>query len=374
MFAQTHITNQKNITNFFRVTTPTPSSKRENSDLKVTPKKVPHLPCGKQIVRDEKVPPVTAPAEIFIVEDSRPDSIPEKREAETCDISAHDIQSVIEIPSDEIPTSVVETILTADPIITTFSPQESPIVVEISEPTTQIEAQKKRSRKKTQKYSDDQPTAEYTTSLESHPPMSSALTERLQNSRQKAHSLLQSLVSDHRSHSTYHSLTNHSSLREALKGSRETEFLSISEELNDILGGTDDSEEIFTAFMDSFKTKVKRFIQLYVQDHVAPLTDIYSALKVDFDILRGKVFQSDYCHKEKIITELNSYDTVEYLKEVARRVSYGYRSPTEIKETSHFDDESSIALWRWEVCFRSNNSHFRCSWWFFLKTFLMVKK
>lgn len=218
-------TNQKNITNFFRVTTPTPATKRENSDLKATPKKSPQLP-PKNIV-DEKSPSVVAPPEVFVIEESEDPTpikvLEEDPPSETPAITSPDVKTREEISTiakentkelpvnhetQEILQATVQSVSSNDTgtiakQLFTEPPTDSTEVEEISdvsEKPEDIESSKKRTRKKTQKYSDDQPTPEYTApcSVPSTPPMSPELTERLDNNRHKVNSLLQSLESEHR--------------------------------------------------------------------------------------------------------------------------------------------------------------------------------
>jgi hypothetical protein len=46
---------------------------------------------------------------------------------------------------------------------------------------------------------------------------------------------------------------------------------------------------------------------------------------------------------------LESVPLTEYIKSIATRTTYGFRSPAEVKLTSLFEDEAPLALWRWEV-------------------------
>lgn len=165
-----------------------------------------------------------------------------------------------------------------------------------------------------------------------------------------------------------------STLRELLKSSRQSDFLVITGALDNFLQVVDDSEENLSNFLESFTSDIKKFTQLFVQDDISPLTNLHSALKIELDILREKIVKSQHPHGNTIICALSSCDTLEYLKEIARRVSYGYRSSTEIRESSHFDDQSNAALWRWEVRYCVIPLLNSLSWLSFLITFHIVMR
>lgn len=94
------------------------------------------------------------------------------------------------------------------------------------------------------------------------------------------------------------------------------------------------------------EASVQCLVALTVQDSTSTLSSLVESLVAN---LRGilaceskdpALWQSKYCDVMTL---------TEYIKSIATRTTYGFRSNTDIKQTSLFEDEAPLALWRWEV-------------------------
>jgi hypothetical protein len=202
--------------NFFRVATPTHPAKRENSEPKATPKK-PQLPPKAKKNLDVKNSPVVAP-EVFVLEDSpvkaKPEIIavepPLPPATEPAEVAAPSLLESDATP-DEMPVLQADVVL-AEPIAPSDEVPSVDLTASAESETNNDQGDcqgslqqkeetvsKKRSRKKTQKYSDDQHREDPASHSAESLPLSPEVVERLENCQQKATSIIQSLVLDHRS-------------------------------------------------------------------------------------------------------------------------------------------------------------------------------
>ena len=98
--------------------------------------------------------------------------------------------------------------------------------------------------------------------------------------------------------------------------------------------------------MEFDEASTQYLVALAVQDSTKTLSSLVDSLLAELcPILTSKssgtaVWHSKYCE---------AISLAEYIKTIATRSTYGYRSTAEIKQTSLFEDESPLALWRWEV-------------------------
>ena len=92
------------------------------------------------------------------------------------------------------------------------------------------------------------------------------------------------------------------------------------------------------------ETTVQHIIALFVHDSTEPLPSIVSSLATK---IQGML--SPGTNAPLVAKYCEPFALTEYIKSIATRTMYGYRSPMEIKEKSLFEDESPSALWRWEV-------------------------
>jgi hypothetical protein len=348
------------------VTTPTPPAKRENSEPKATPKK-PQLPPKAKKNMDVKNSPVVAP-EVFVLVDSpvkaKPEIIavdpPLPPATEPAEVAASSLLESDETPN-EMPVLQADVVL-AEPMTPSDEVPSVDLTASAESETNNDQGSleqkeetvsKKRSRKKTQKYSDDQHREDPASHSAESLPLSPEVVERLNNCQQKATSTVQSLLLDHRSAPLSLSLLRScfpSVLIASLETCQRGELAKIKSDIGKLLELPSDSGHVsISESMEVLSGSLRRFTQYFVQDRTCTLPELLCALKADLDLLRDATALSSHDLTEQIQTLLKPYDTAEYLKEFARRVSYGYRSNAEIKETSLFDDQSELALWRWEV-------------------------
>lgn len=240
--------NQRNILNFFRVTTPTPVSKRDNTELKVTPKKPQLPPKAKKSHVNLVDPSPVITSEVFVLDDSDQDHTPLKPidssptpqtpsepipfppledstqetppqipissaesspqghlEIETLPLSGNESQDEIQsmqhvvVVDATLPTPPVNEVeLVSGSLVCLDARTDSePLVQSVvaSDDSTSV-VPGKRIRKQTQKYSEDPPPAASPTHP-SLPTLCPEVVERLELCKQKADSIIESLRSDH---------------------------------------------------------------------------------------------------------------------------------------------------------------------------------
>jgi hypothetical protein len=130
---------------------------------------------------------------------------------------------------------------------------------------------------------------------------------------------------------------------------RDSELALIKDQVKQLLEiPSGDGSEMLQS-LEPLVNSVRKFTQYYLQERTCPLPALLSALSTDLIPVREMIAQSNCPLADRILSVLKPCDTADYLKELARRVSHGHRSPAEIKETSLYEDQSAVALWRWEV-------------------------
>jgi hypothetical protein len=112
---------------------------------------------------------------------------------------------------------------------------------------------------------------------------------------------------------------------------------------------------------EGLEQALNRFVVIAAQDSAASLSALVSTLCEDSRDLQSRVrawrleTAADVANEDDFFRcsvwrrFSDPLALGELLKTLVARVSYGYRSPSEAKLCSVFEDTSTTALWRWEV-------------------------
>ena len=148
-----------------------------------------------------------------------------------------------------------------------------------------------------------------------------------------------------------------SNLRNKFESSKHSTLESIQSHLQQIeLWTKSDNNEVQTEYLKILSLYLRKYFQFCVQDCSATLTTLFDEIKSTIDSFKeSNTLLMTHPYQEEILNIFKQYETLDSIKENARRIPYGYRSPNELKEISLYEDQSIFALWRWEVVLLSED-------------------